>query len=208
MHLWVNVKAFKGAAKATEVRASVLEGTLYARANLIKFCVIVGIAAEVAKVAPDVRLAVIFLMKAPNLLILTPVVEQYELALGHSGKKRLDAFGCPGGLVEIKHPCHLQPCGLRINISEGAIDALSHGSQIGRILGGQFHLIEGVNTIDMISAELLDDLLDIPVLNLCEEAVLRVEEIAACLVAESSPILQFANFGVGENSAQCSRHMS
>ena len=117
-------------------------------------------------------------MNAPNLLILTPIVKQDKLALRHSGEESLNALWSPCGLIEIEHPSHLQPCGLRVDVGEGAIDALSHCGKVGGVFRRQLHLIEGVDAVDMVGAELLNHLADVAMLYLSEEAVLRVEEVA------------------------------
>ena len=149
----LHVEALEGRADAHKVVATLGKGFFDAFARLLDAALYVGVAAEVAQVAPDEGLVVEAVVLAPHLLVLAVVVEHRHLALRHAGEHGAGALAGVVLALVIEEPGHLQPLGLRVDGREAFIDVLGDRVEVVGLKTGGIHLVERVDAVDVVGAE-------------------------------------------------------
>ena len=164
-----------------------------------------GVASKVTEIAPDIGLTEETVRFAPHLGLLAEIVEEHHLPLRHSGEIGMQPFGSPLVAFVIKHPAHLEPLCLWVHLLQRGVDVARHACQIVRLPTGRVHLVERVNSIDMVGAIEGSLFLKVFALYDGEKAVGGVHEIGGF---ETAPAAQPLDVGLGVALGNLAWHMS
>ena len=115
IHKFVTVETLGRTAQSFEVLSGFAANAVDAAAHLARIAGKHGVAAEIAKVAPDEILSVELIGASPYLHVVAEVVEHHQSSLGHTREECLNTVGEPQVLVEVEHPAHLEPDGFLID---------------------------------------------------------------------------------------------
>ena len=141
-----------------------------------------GVSAEVSKVAEYVRLAVETVSIFPYRGVLRIVVKDGYFSLRNGLQICFYVFRSPVFTVVMEHPSHLEPLGVRVHCGNASVSVSGNSCQRFRVPGGGVHLIEKVESVNMVCAEQLSLFMEEILLDEGVEAVRRAQEIAAVLL--------------------------
>ena len=156
------------------------------------------VAAEVAQHAGDIRPAVEALSKSPQLRVVDIIVEQQCPVFRNATQIGTDYVGRPMLPVVIEEPAHLHPDALRVGLVERRVDMTGqHAQRVGRPTGW-LHLVEAVETIQMVCAEHAALFIEKRLLQLVEARVGRRQEVRTICRPETTPLpdLGYPRLGV------------
>ena len=204
----LHVETLKRRSDAHQIVATLLQGSLDALSRFLDAALHVGVAAEVAQVAPDEWLAVEALVLAPHLLVLAVIVQHGHLALGHAREHGAGALLGVVLTLVVEEPCHLQPLGIGIDGGKTLVDVPRDLVEVVWLKTGRIHLVKRVDAVDVVSAEQTCLLLEEHTLDAAVERILAIEEIGAVSLVKASPGGERLDVGLGKQVAQRSRYMT
>ena len=126
IHQRIDIETFQCDAYAENIIPAFFKQPVDLEIHIINISCKHGISAEIAKIAPDVRLAVIILCPAPQFLEITIIVKQDQFVLRHRVQESLNSGVRPFLSRMIEHPRHLKPDSILIYRFNGFVYLFRH----------------------------------------------------------------------------------
>ena len=126
IHQRIDIETFQCYSYAEDIVPAFFKQPADLEINIVNISCKHCISAEIAKIAPDVRFAVIILRPAPQLFEITIIVKQDQFVLRHRVQESLNPGVRPFLGRMIEHPRHLKPDSILIYRFNGFVYLFRH----------------------------------------------------------------------------------